>query len=68
MSPTTTIHEQAIVLPDVRMMAEDTKIASISEHTAAGDFEQSLPWLASLPHRRIERRRLPLLPPDPPIA
>jgi hypothetical protein len=68
MSPTTTIHEQAVVLRITRMVAEDVKIASISEHTAAGDFEESLPWLASIPHRRIERRRLPLLPPKPPSA
>jgi hypothetical protein len=47
--------------PPMSLVADDSRIASISENTAKMDFEESLPWLALVPHRRIERRRLPLL-------
>jgi hypothetical protein len=55
-----------IELTPVPLMTDDSRIASISEYTATMEFEESLPWLAWIPHRRIERRRLPLLASPPP--
>jgi hypothetical protein len=64
--PLATQETTIIEPPSAPLMADDSRIASISEYTATMDFEESLPWLALIPHRRIERRRLPLLASPPP--
>lgn len=66
MTPPLTSHETTVAPPPLSLMADDSRIASISEYTTTTDFEESLPWLARIPHRRIERRRLPLLVSPPP--